>query len=119
MNPYNYCSTCDYCVRGQPQFCVNEAMKTALGYLKDGGWQQFIIVPGQLCFVLPPSMSLRQSVFCQPLSTVLRGWDNMGNIFLDSKILVAGAGEYFFVIRLSHLRVRTSWSRFKLTGVFV
>ena len=93
VNPYNYCSACDFCVRGQPQFCVKEAMKTALGYNKDGGFQQFIVLPGQLCFVLPPTMQLKQSVFCQPLSTILRGWDNMGKIALDSKILIAGAGN--------------------------
>ena len=93
VNPYNYCSAFYFCVRGQPQFCVKEAMKTALGYNKDGGFQQFIVLPGQLCFVLPPTMQLKQSVFCQPLSTILRGWDNMGKIALDSKILIAGAGN--------------------------
>jgi len=92
VNPYDYCSSCHYCVRGQPQFCVTDAMKTALGYMKDGGWQQYIVVPGHLCFLLPSDMSLKQSVFCQPLSTIIRGWDNMGRVDQDAKILVAGAG---------------------------
>ncbi|XP_066931972.1 uncharacterized protein [Clytia hemisphaerica] len=92
VNPYNYCGSCAFCVRGQPQFCVKEAMKTALGYQKDGGFQEYIVLPGHLCFPLPPTMQLRQSVFCQPLSTILRGWDNMGKIALDSKVLIAGAG---------------------------
>lgn len=84
-------------MRGQPQFCVNEAMKTALGYMKDGGWQQYIVVPGHLCFVLPASMSLKMSVFCQPVSTILRGWDNMGKVPSDAKVLVAGAGRIFLM----------------------
>jgi len=69
-------------------------MRTALGYRKDGGWQQYIVLPSQLCFVLPPTMMLKQSVFCQPLSTILRGWDNMGKVALDSKVLIVGAGTY-------------------------
>ena len=85
INPYDYCTVCHYCIRGQTQFCVKDAMKTALGYWKDGGWQNYIIVPGHLCFVLPTSMSLKQSVFCQPLSTIIRGWDNMGDVKPDAK----------------------------------
>ena len=93
INPYDYCTVCHYCIRGQTQFCVKDAMKTALGYWKDGGWQNYIIVPGHLCFVLTTSMSLKQSVFCQPLSTIIRGWDNMGDVKPDAKVLVAGAGK--------------------------
>ena len=92
VNPYDYCSVCLYCTRGHPQFCIKDAMKTAIGYMRDGGWQQFCVVPGHLCFLLPSGMSLKQSVFCQPLSTILRGWSNMGNVELDAKILISGAG---------------------------
>jgi len=92
VNPYDYCSHCYYCVRGQTQFCVTDGMKTAIGYMKDGGFQQYTNVPSHLCTILPDDMPLQQSVFCQPLSTIIRGWDNMGKVTEDSKILIGGAG---------------------------
>eukprot|EP00111_Clytia_hemisphaerica_P009375 TCONS_00027510-protein len=92
VNPFNFCSTCLYCVRGDTQFCVREGMKTAFGIMKDGGWQKYVVVPGSLCFQLPQGMSLQDSVFCQPLSNCIRGWDNMVHVDLDARILVAGAG---------------------------
>ena len=81
-------------MRGDTQFCVREGMKTAFGIMKDGGWQKYIVVPGSLCFQLPQGMSLQDSVFCQPLSNCIRGWDNMVHVDLDARILVAGAGYY-------------------------
>ena len=70
-------------------------MKTAIGYMKDGGFQQYVVVASHLCTKLPDAMPLKQSVFCQPLSTIIRGWDNMGKVPEDSKILIGGAGKLF------------------------
>ena len=92
VNPFNYCSTCLYCVRGDTQFCIHEGIKTAIGIMKDGGFQKYLVVPGTLCFKLPKEMSLQESVFCQPLSNCMRGWDNMTHVDLEARILVAGAG---------------------------
>lgn len=92
INPYNWCGTCHYCTRGNPQFCISEAMRTAFGYQKNGGMQKYCVVPAQLVHLVPPTMSLKQAVFCQPLSTIIRGWDNMGHVDSDAKILIAGAG---------------------------
>ena len=95
VNPYNWCGTCHYCTRGQPQFCISEAMRTAYGYQRNGGMQRYCVVPSQLVHPVPSTMSLRQAVFCQPLSTIVRGWDNLQNVNSDAKILIAGAGMYF------------------------
>ena len=93
MNPYNFCGTCHYCTRGHPQFCTEEAMHTALGFQKNGGFQKYCIVPAHMVYPLPATMSLAGSVFTQPLSQIVRGWDNMGKIESDCNILVAGAGK--------------------------
>lgn len=69
-------------------------MKTALGIRKDGGFQKYLVIPGTLCFKLPDDMSLEESIFCQPLSNCIRGWDNMAHVDLDARILVAGAGYH-------------------------
>ena len=101
INPYNWCGTCYYCTRGQPQFCISEAMRTAYGYQKNGGMQKYCVVPAQLVHAVPSTMSLKQAVFCQPLSTIVRGWDNMGHVESDSKVLIAGAGLHFRLISFS------------------
>lgn len=66
--------------------------------MKDGGWQQYCIVPSKLCHLLPTAMPIKISVLCQPYSSILQGWDNMGKIEQDSKILVSGAGKVFLYI---------------------
>lgn len=92
VNPFNFCSACMYCARGSIQFCLYEGMKTALGIGKDGGWQKYVTVSSTLCLVVPDHMDLRDSVFCQPLSNCVRGWDNIRKVDSDARILIAGAG---------------------------
>ena len=80
-------------------------MKTALGIRKDGGFQKYLAIPGTLCFKLPDDMSLTDSVFCQPLSNCIRGWDNMAHVDLDARILIAGAA-----VSYTHLTLPTIYS---------
>ncbi len=44
------CGACDFCLRGDEQFCVNGQM---IGKHRDGGYAEFIRVPGRNVFVLP------------------------------------------------------------------
>jgi 2-desacetyl-2-hydroxyethyl bacteriochlorophyllide A dehydrogenase len=44
------CGSCDFCVRGNEQFCVEAQM---IGKHRDGGYAEFIKVPGRNVFVLP------------------------------------------------------------------
>ncbi|XP_065062957.1 uncharacterized protein LOC135689600 [Rhopilema esculentum] len=92
VNPTSWCGTCHYCTRGNPQFCTKEAMHTAHGFHKDGGFQQYCLLASHLCYKLPEDMPLEQAIFCQPMSEICRGWDNLGNCDSDAKILVCGAG---------------------------
>jgi D-arabinose 1-dehydrogenase-like Zn-dependent alcohol dehydrogenase len=45
-----HCGTCDFCVRGLEQFCRTVQM---IGKHRDGGYAEFIKVPGRNAFVLP------------------------------------------------------------------
>ncbi len=47
------CGTCEHCCRGLEQFCVAGAM---IGKHRDGGYAEFIVVPGRNAFVLPPEI---------------------------------------------------------------
>jgi D-arabinose 1-dehydrogenase-like Zn-dependent alcohol dehydrogenase len=44
------CGRCDLCVRGLEQFCISGQM---IGKHRDGGYAEFIKVPGRNAFVLP------------------------------------------------------------------
>jgi D-arabinose 1-dehydrogenase-like Zn-dependent alcohol dehydrogenase len=45
-----HCGTCEFCVRGMEQFCRTVQM---IGKHRDGGYAEFINVPGRNAFVLP------------------------------------------------------------------
>src|SRR6266576_2464118 len=44
------CGRCDFCLRGYEQFCIKGQM---IGKHRDGGYAEFIKVPGRNVFVLP------------------------------------------------------------------
>jgi 2-desacetyl-2-hydroxyethyl bacteriochlorophyllide A dehydrogenase len=51
------CGHCDFCVRGNEQFCVNVQM---IGKHRDGGYAESIKVPGQNVFPLPNEISFEE-----------------------------------------------------------
>jgi D-arabinose 1-dehydrogenase-like Zn-dependent alcohol dehydrogenase len=50
-----HCGTCEFCVRGLEQFCCTGEM---IGKHRDGGYAEFIKVPGRNAFVLPDEIPL-------------------------------------------------------------
>ncbi len=49
-----HCGRCEFCVRGLEQFCRSGQM---IGKHRDGGYAEFIKVPGRNAFVLPDQVS--------------------------------------------------------------
>jgi D-arabinose 1-dehydrogenase-like Zn-dependent alcohol dehydrogenase len=49
-----HCGACEFCVRGLEQFCRTAQM---IGKHRDGGYGEFISVPGRNAFVLPDQIS--------------------------------------------------------------
>ena len=52
-----HCGACDFCVRGQEQFCPEVEM---IGKHRDGGYAEFIKVPARSLFVLPDEITFPQ-----------------------------------------------------------
>lgn len=50
-----HCGTCEFCVRGLEQFCRTGQM---IGKHRDGGYAEFIKVPGRNAFVLPDQIPI-------------------------------------------------------------
>jgi propanol-preferring alcohol dehydrogenase len=51
------CGACDFCLRGNEQFCSKVQM---IGRHRDGGYAEFIAVPGRNVFALPSEISFEQ-----------------------------------------------------------
>lgn len=51
------CGACDFCLRGNEQFCAKVQM---IGKRRDGGYADFIAVPGRNVFALPSEISFEQ-----------------------------------------------------------
>jgi D-arabinose 1-dehydrogenase-like Zn-dependent alcohol dehydrogenase len=49
-----HCGSCEFCVRGLEQFCRTVQM---IGKHRDGGYAQFIKIPGENAFLLPDEIS--------------------------------------------------------------
>jgi len=49
-----HCGTCGFCLRGLEQFCPSGQM---IGKHRDGGYAEFIKVPGRSAFVIPDDIS--------------------------------------------------------------
>jgi len=49
-----HCGSCEFCARGQEQFCRTVQM---IGKHRDGGYAEFIKVPGRNAFALPDEVS--------------------------------------------------------------
>jgi D-arabinose 1-dehydrogenase-like Zn-dependent alcohol dehydrogenase len=49
-----HCGTCEFCIRGLEQFCRTGEM---IGKHRDGGYAEFIKVPGRNAFVLPDKIT--------------------------------------------------------------
>jgi len=52
-----HCGSCDFCVRGQEQFCIKVQM---IGKHRDGGYAECIKVPGRNVISLPDDISFEQ-----------------------------------------------------------
>src|SRR5689334_10230191 len=51
------CGNCGFCLRGNEQFCASVQM---IGNHRDGGYAEFIKVPGRNVFALPDEISFEQ-----------------------------------------------------------
>jgi D-arabinose 1-dehydrogenase-like Zn-dependent alcohol dehydrogenase len=50
-----HCGTCEFCIRGLEQFCRSGEM---IGKHRDGGYAEFVKIPGRNAFVLPNQIPL-------------------------------------------------------------
>lgn len=88
IDPNITCGACFFCRRGEVNLCSN---LKALGVDIDGGMAQYCIVPQLQVFALPEDFPQEASVFIEPVSCVLHGFDR-ANVKAGDTVLILGAG---------------------------
>ena len=96
------CGTCPQCRRSDWIGC---AQRTELGIQGlDGGYAQFVVVPGRFVRPVPSGLDLRKASLCQPLAMILKGLNRLSRSWPATpetkRCAVVGAGS------LGHLCAR-------------
>jgi L-iditol 2-dehydrogenase len=96
------CGVCYACQRGMDNICLN---RTAIGYEYDGGFQEYVRVPGVAIrqgniFKAPPDLSFEILSLIEPLACCFNG-NRRSQIKLGDTVVIMGAGP----IGLMHLQL--------------
>jgi (R,R)-butanediol dehydrogenase / meso-butanediol dehydrogenase / diacetyl reductase len=82
------CDSCTWCEHGQPNLCPSLEV---VGLTRDGAFAEFVDVPAQTCFPLPPEMPLDVGAIVEPVAVALRAVDHAAGR-LGQPVVVAGVG---------------------------
>ncbi|OQY02512.1 MAG: hypothetical protein B6I22_13495 [Desulfobacteraceae bacterium 4572_123] len=96
------CGTCEACQRENYIACKQ---RTELGVIgRNGGYAEYVVVPGRYVHRLPPDFDLMKACLCEPLAVALKGLKRLRRTWRDRKaqrqVAVVGAGS------LGHLCAR-------------
>lgn len=91
VRPTRECGTCDHCLAHRSQVC-SEVMSQGLGITVDGGLAEFMRVPADRLFEVPPNADPATVGLAEPLAVVLHGINKM-RLSPGSRALVVGAGS--------------------------
>ena len=96
------CGSCEMCQRENAIACRH---RTELGVIgRNGGYAEYVVVPGRYAHRLPPDFELMKACLCEPLAVALKGLKRLRRTWRDRKmqrqVAVVGAGS------LGHLCAR-------------
>ena len=91
IDPNRPCRSCDPCLAGRTHFCLTEGPRRAYGVQQNGGCAEFIVVPKDVVYLVHRLPS-KEAVLVEPVSCIIRGMDNLGEIDKNGRVLIQGAG---------------------------
>jgi propanol-preferring alcohol dehydrogenase len=95
------CGRCDFCVRGYEQFCAKGQM---IGKHRDGGYAEFIKVPGRNVFVLPDEIPFEPGAIMMCSSATALHALNKARLKSDDSVAIFGFGGLgFSALQLSRV----------------
>jgi 2-desacetyl-2-hydroxyethyl bacteriochlorophyllide A dehydrogenase len=87
------CRRCDFCLRGDEQFCVKAQM---IGKHRDGGYAEFIKVPGRNVFVLPDEIPFEHGAIMMCSSATALHALNKARVQSGDSVAIFGFGGLGF-----------------------
>src|SRR5437016_14072201 len=87
------CGCCDSCRRGREQFCANGQM---IGKHRDGGYAEFIKVPGRNVFVLPDEIPFEHGAIMMCSSATSLHALHKARLKSDERVAIFGFGGLGF-----------------------
>ena len=95
-----HCGTCEFCVRGLEQFCRTGQM---IGKHRDGGYAEFIKVPGANAFLLPDEIAFEVGAIMMCSSATALHALNKARFKPGESIAIFGFGGLgFSALQLAH-----------------
>ncbi len=88
------CGNCIECRRANAIGCPD---RTEIGVVgRNGGYAEYVVVPGQFVHRLPAGFDMRMAALCEPLAVVLKGFRRLSRVWptdqKENKCAVIGAG---------------------------
>src|SRR6266404_677151 len=87
------CGCCDFCRRGHEQFCSKGQM---IGKHRDGGYAEFIKVPGRNVFILPDEIPFEHGAIMMCSSATALHALNKARVQSDNSVAIFGFGGLGF-----------------------
>jgi propanol-preferring alcohol dehydrogenase len=83
------CGNCVYCSKGSEQFCVSGQM---LGYHRDGGYAEYVVLPARNAFLLPDEIPFEQGAILMCSSATSFHALRKGRLDPGESVAVYGVG---------------------------
>lgn len=97
-----HCGTCEFCIRGLEQFCHSVEM---IGKHRDGGYAEFIKVPGRNAYLLPHEIPFEVGAIMMCSSATALHAVNKARLKPDETIAIFGFGGLgFSALQLAQAR---------------
>ncbi len=90
IDPTIYCGTCEQCLQGRFNTCVNQKFLGCPGQL-EGCLKEYIVMPEHTCYILPQSIDQETAAICEPLTIGCYASDKVSSM-KDSRIGILGSG---------------------------
>ncbi|MGX8833205.1 zinc-dependent alcohol dehydrogenase [Amedibacillus sp. YH-ame6] len=97
IEPNQYCHTCNYCERGEYNFC--ESLKFMASKGLDGAMQEYIHWPAENVYKIYDNMTYEEGALLEPLSVAYSAIEKL-DLSKDSHLAILGAGSIGILIGL-------------------
>lgn len=105
------CERCEYCRQGLRMHCDH---RFNIGTGRDGGFAEYLVIPADQAFHVPPNVPLAAAALCEPLACVVRGVVERTRVRAGDYVLVSGAG---IIGQLTALVARLSGAIVYMSGL--